>query len=434
LSKTSRCCTLALVAALIAFAAPSALAAPTPSFTVTPASPQSGITATFTSTSTAPDPFTISSIEWDFDGNGSIDATGDSVQHAFPTAGSYTVNMRATSTELLDNQATATATVVVTTRVPTADFSFNPTSPAVNESVLFASNSSDPDNESLSHLWNFGDGTAQSTQRNPTHAYTTPGQKTVRLTVNDGHGGVDDLTKTITVRDPSAALASFTFTPQSPVADQTVTFTSTSTPSAGQSISSQTWDLDSDGQYDDGSGRTVTRKFDSAGVYRVALRVVQANGNPAIAEGTVRVGAIAQSPPTTSPTSPTTPTSPGKPTKGRPSLLTPFPVVRLVGVAYTTRTIVSVLAVQSPRGALVRVRCKGTGSPKVVRRKKSKGKGVRFKTFERGIRAGAKLEIFVVAKKRIGKYTSFKMQHAKPPVRTDRCLVPGRRKPVSCPK
>ena len=103
-------------AALIAFAAPSALAAPTPSFTVTPASPQSGITATFTSTSTAPDPFTISSIEWDFDGNGSIDATGTPVQHAFPTAGSYTVNMRATSTELLDNQATATATVVVTTR------------------------------------------------------------------------------------------------------------------------------------------------------------------------------------------------------------------------------------------------------------------------------------------------------------------------------
>jgi hypothetical protein len=82
----------------------------------------------------------------------------------------------------------------------------------------------------------------------------------------------------------------------------------------------------------------------------------------------------------------------------------------------------------------VRVRCKGTGCPKAVRRKKSKGKGVRFKTFERGIRAGAKLEVFVVAKKRIGKYTSFKMQRAKPPRRTDLCLKPGKRKPVSCPK
>jgi PKD repeat protein len=422
-----------LAAALIAFAAPSALAAPTPSFTVAPASPQSGTAVTFTSTSTAPTLFTITNVEWDFDGNGTFETAGNpSATHTFPTAGSYTVNMRATSNELLDNQATATATVVVTTRPPTADFSFNPTSPSVNDPVLFASNSSDPDGEALSHTWNFGDNTS-STQRNPTHAYATPGQKTVRLTVNDGHGGVDDLTKTITVRDPSAAMASFTFTPQTPVSDQTVTFTSTSTPSAGQSITSQTWDLDSDGQYDDGSGKTVTRKFDSPGVYRVALRVVQANGNAAVAEGTVRVGAIAQSP-TTSPTSPTAPTTPGQPTKGRFSLLTPFPVVRLVGVAYTTRTIVSVLSVQSPRGALVRVRCKGTGCPKVVRRKKSKGKGVRFKTFERGIRAGAKLEIFVVAKKRIGKYTSFKMKRAKPPVRTDRCLVPGRRQPVSCPK
>jgi PKD repeat protein len=424
-----------LAAAMIAFAAPSAFAAPTPSFTVAPASPQSGTAVTFTSTSTAPAPFAITAIDWDFDGNGSFETPGSPTlpsTHTFPTAGTYTVNMRATSNELLDpKEAAATATVVVTTRVPTADFSFNPASPSVNDSVLFASNSSDPDGEALAHTWNFGDNTS-STQRNPTHAYTTPGQKTVRLTVNDGHGGVDDLTKTITVKDPSAAKASFTFTPQTPVADQTVTFTSTSTPSAGQSISSQTWDLDSDGQFDDGSGKTVTRRFDSAGVYRVALRVVQANGNPAVAEGTVRVGAIVASPQTTSPTPNTSPTTPSKPTKGRLSLLTPFPVVRLVGAAYTTRTIVSLLSVQAPRGALVRVRCKGIGCPKVVRRKKSKGKGVRFKTFERGIRAGAKLEIFVLAKKRIGKYTSFKMQRAKPPRRTDLCLVPGKRKPVSC--
>ena len=437
MSKTSRCCTLVLAAAMLAVAAPSAFAAPTPSFTVTPASPQSGVAATFASTSTAPVPFAITAVDWDFDGNGTFETPGSPTlpsTHAFPTAGTYTVNMRATSNELLDpKEATATATVVVTTRKPTAAFTFNPVSPSVNDTVLFASSSSDPDNEPLAHAWDFGDSTS-STDQNPTHAYKTPGQKTVRLTVNDGHGGVDDLTKTITVKDPSAAKASFTFSPQTPVADQLVTFTSTSMASAGQSISTQNWDLDSDGQYDDGSGKTVTRRFDSPGVYRVALRVVQANGNPAVAEGTVRVGAIAASPPTTSPTLPTTPTTPSKPTKGRPSLLTPFPVVRLVGAAYATRTIVSVLSVQAPRGALVRVRCQGTGCPKVVRRKKSKGKGVRFRTFERGIRAGAKLEIFVVAKKRIGKYTSFKMLRAKAPLRTDLCLIPGKRKPVSCAK
>jgi hypothetical protein len=114
--------------------------------------------------------------------------------------------------------------------------------------------------------------------------------------------------------------------------------------------------------------------------------------------------------------------------------MSPFPVVRLVGAAYVTRTIVSELSIQAPRGSLVKARCKGRGCPKVVRRKKSKGKQLRFKTFERGIRAGAKLEVFVVKKKRIGKYTSFKMLRSKPPRRTDLCLVPGKRKPRVCPR
>jgi hypothetical protein len=92
-----------------------------------------------------------------------------------------------------------------------------------------------------------------------------------------------------------------------------------------------------------------------------------------------------------------------------------------------------VLSIQAPRGALTRVRCKGNGCPKVTRRKRSKGKRVRFKSFERSIAAGAKLEIFIVAKGRIGKYTSFKMLRGKPPIRTDACVMPGKKKPRPCP-
>jgi hypothetical protein len=83
----------------------------------------------------------------------------------------------------------------------------------------------------------------------------------------------------------------------------------------------------------------------------------------------------------------------------------------------------------------VRVRCKGKGGacPKVIRRKRAKGKSLRFKTFEGSIRAGAKLEVFVVRKNRIGKYTRFKLRSAKIPLRVDACLVPGKRKPRPCP-
>jgi hypothetical protein len=312
---------------------------------------------------------------------------------------------------------------------PVAAFAFNPANPVPGQMVLFASNSSDPDGNGLTYDWDFGDGSGPVTAANPTHAYATPGQKTVRLAVNDGNGGLDDATGTVTVRDPSAAAASFEFTPGSPVAGQVVTFTSTSTPSAGQSITSQKWDLDSDGAYDDATGRTATRRFDSAGVYRVALQVTQGNGNDAVAEGTVRVGTIEQSPPPGQ--TPNTP-GPGN-TKAKPSLMNPFPFVRLRAAAYRRYTSVEVLSVRGPRGSVVKVRCKGKGCPKVTRRKHPKGHSVRFKTFERRIRVGSSLQIFVVAKGRIGKYASFKMRSSRPALRVDRCLVPGKKKPRPCP-
>ena len=45
--------------------------------------------------------------------------------------------------------------------------------------------SSDPDSDPLTYSWTFGDG-ATSTDANPSHVYTTGGQKNVTLTVNDG--------------------------------------------------------------------------------------------------------------------------------------------------------------------------------------------------------------------------------------------------------
>jgi PKD repeat protein len=430
LSETARRCAVALIAsiALMALAAAPAQAAPTADFSVS-ANPQSGVPVTFTSTSTSPELFPITSYQWSING---VAATGAVVQHTFSTAGTYTVSLTVTNGELVGNTDTEEKTVTVATRPPTAAFGFNPTSPAVTENVLFASNSSDPDNDALAHTWDFGDGSGPSTARNPTHAYATPGAKTVRLTVNDGHGGTDDVTHTVVVRDPSAANASFSFSPENPLEGQQVTFTSTSTPSSNQSIKSQAWDLDSDGSFDDATGKTATRTFGNPGVYRVALRVVQSNDVAAVAEGTVRVGGLpVATPPGVTPTNP--PATPTTPTIGSLRLLTPFPVVRLVGKAYPRRTIVTLLSVRAPRGALARVLCKGRGCPKAVRRKRSKGKPLRFKTFERSIRAGARLEVFVVRSGRVGKFTRFKLRKSKIPLRTDLCVVPGNRKPRPCP-
>jgi glucose/arabinose dehydrogenase len=52
--------------------------------------------------------------------------------------------------------------------------------------VNFLGTATDPENNTLTYSWNFGDGSALSTEQNPTHIYTTNGQFTARLTVSDG--------------------------------------------------------------------------------------------------------------------------------------------------------------------------------------------------------------------------------------------------------
>jgi PKD repeat protein len=88
-------------------------------------------------------------------------------------------------------------------RAPTAVASGTPTSGAAPLSVAFKGDgSTDPDADTLTYDWDFGDGSAHSTSANPTHVYSTAGVYTARLTVNDGHGGTDSQTVGITAGNP----------------------------------------------------------------------------------------------------------------------------------------------------------------------------------------------------------------------------------------
>lgn len=59
---------------------------------------------------------------------------------------------------------------------------------AVADLITFAAQATDPDSDSLSYQWDFGDGTT-STGDMMKHAYTLPGQFVALLTVSDGKGG-----------------------------------------------------------------------------------------------------------------------------------------------------------------------------------------------------------------------------------------------------
>ncbi len=75
-----------------------------------------------------------------------------------------------------------------------------------------AADSTDPDGDSLTYRWNFGDGTsADSSSGVGMHQYTRPGNYTVRLDVEDGRGGIDTATGTVTIVSRQVLLSGVLF-------------------------------------------------------------------------------------------------------------------------------------------------------------------------------------------------------------------------------
>ena len=76
--------------------------------------------------------------------------------------------------------------------------------------VQFNAAATDPDaGDTVSYSWDFGDGSPASTQQNPTHTYTTPGEKTAKLTVSDGKGGTATRNITVNVLEADDTSARF---------------------------------------------------------------------------------------------------------------------------------------------------------------------------------------------------------------------------------
>ena len=91
---------------------------------------------------------------------------------------------------------------------PVAAFSITPNNPVAGQQVVFLDVST---GNPTSWSWDFGDGTALSTQQSPRHAYATAGQRQVGMTVSNA-GGSSSVAHTLFVSpmttlrlDPTAA-------------------------------------------------------------------------------------------------------------------------------------------------------------------------------------------------------------------------------------
>jgi hypothetical protein len=115
--------------------------------------------------------------------------------------------------------------------------------------------------------------------------------------------------------------------------------------------------------------------------------------------------------------------------------LQPFPVVRIRGRTTERGARVTLLGVQAPAGSTVAGRCRGRGCSRTPHppRVGQSGSLVRLRAFECHMRAGVRLEVFVMKPGVVGKYTRFRIRRLEAPRRPDRCLMPDSLQPVGCP-
>lgn len=149
---------------------------------------------------------------------------------------------------------------------PVAQFS----APTVCEGVetAFLDNSTVAANTIVNWLWDFGDGTQNSTNQSPMHTYAGMGLYNVSMIVTTDLGCTDTIVETIDVRP--VPTVDFTFT--NVCEGDANVFTQAATIGGGGTISSYIWDY-GDGS-PTGSGVTSSHVYDAFGYFNVTLTVI----------------------------------------------------------------------------------------------------------------------------------------------------------------
>ena len=233
---------------------------------------------------------------WDF-GDQTPPGSGVTTTHRYARGGTFTITLTVTS----DNRATASSsrTINVSTTLPpqTANFTYSPRLPAINQDVIFTANATPvpggPGNpfpggpgapaQGATYAWDFGDGTTGAGM-SATHRYTRGGTFAIRLTVTSDTGLTATTSQQVTISTTlPAGSANFVFSPTDPLIEDTVFFNASSSTITNGSYS---WDF---GDGSRGSGVTPTHSYSLARTYTVTLTVTNDRGQSQTTSKTVTV-------------------------------------------------------------------------------------------------------------------------------------------------
>ncbi len=263
-----------------------AVIAPVASFTANTTSGPAPLAVQFNDTSAN----TPTSWAWDFNNDGTIDATTQNATYTYTSPGIYTVNLTATNTAGSNTASQAGyITVNAATLAPVAAFSANATAGTAPFAVQFTDASA---NTPTSWSWDFGDGSI-STEQNATHVYTIAGTYAVNLTATNSAGSnTASQAGYITVTAATIApVAAFSANATTGTASLAVEFTDVST----NAPTIWAWDFENDGIVD-ATTQNATHTYSSTGTYTVNLTATNTAGSDSEVKAgyiTVMAGTVA---------------------------------------------------------------------------------------------------------------------------------------------
>ncbi len=191
------------------------------------------------------------------------------VTHVYQGKGNFRASLRVRDKRGAESAACAVL-IKILNRLPNANISISQTTAYTGENITVSSvSSSDPDGEIIEVLWNFGDGSPDSTERIATHSYANKGNYTIVLTVMDNDGGSHPSSIRVCIlnRPPTCS-----FEVERSRGDTTTPFLFIShAKDADGQITYWDWDF---GDGSQGSSARVIHRYSEPGTYNVTLRVL----------------------------------------------------------------------------------------------------------------------------------------------------------------
>ncbi len=232
------------------------------------------VPATFTNNST----IAWGSMTWQWDFGDGFNSTIQNPVHQYSAPGTYPVSLIATSDKGCKDTAVQNISIYP---VPVASFTYQ--DKCQYDSIPFY-NQSSIQWGSMSYVWDFGDG-QQSTDINPKHLYSSPGNYTVVLTATSDMNCVSTISKIVSVHP--VPTASFTY---NNVCDGTpVTFINNSTVAWG--ILSYEWSF---GDGSQSNAPSPSHVYPGWGTYVVKLKATSDKGCVDSIQNTVVVNPVPQ--------------------------------------------------------------------------------------------------------------------------------------------